>query len=93
MWVNDSRRTIIILSSNFLKSIWNQSELRPAYQEAKLIFILYGDISSVDDLDDEMKAWVRKHPYIKWGDPMFWKKLRYVMPHKRRNVFDEIELE
>lgn len=94
MWVNESRRTIIILSKKFLTSIWSQPEFRSGYQEAKLIFILYGD-TCIDDLDDELKAWVRKYPSIKWGDPKFWTKLRYAMPHILRrndNVFDEIEL-
>lgn len=94
MCVSESRRTIIILSLNFLKTIWNRTEFREAYQEARIIFILCEDVC-IDDLDDELKACIKNNIYIKWGDPLFWKKLRYAMPHIRRrndHVFDELEL-
>jgi len=89
--VESSRRTIIILSPNFLTSSWGQVEFREAYLKMvkercpRVIIILLKDVGDTSKLYPELKACLTMNTYLKWGDPWFWLKLRYAMPHPQRH--------
>lgn len=103
--IESSRRTIIILSPDFIKSEWARMEFRLAHLKAmkekcaRVIVVLLKEVD-MQELEPELKAYVIMNTYVKWGDPNFWPKLRYALPHpnyfpkQRVNIahFTEAEL-
>ena len=83
--VDQSKRMIMVLSNNFLKSEWCLLEFRAAHRKVLeermnyLIIILFDDVN-MDELDEEMKLYMRTNTYLSVTNKWFWQKLCYAMP-------------
>ena len=83
--VDQSKRMLMVLSRNFLKSEWCLLEFRAAHRKVLedrmnyLIIILFDDVN-MEELDDEMKLYMRTNTYLSFSNKWFWEKLYYAMP-------------
>jgi hypothetical protein len=83
--VNNSRRTLMIASNNFLDSEWCQYEFKTAHHSVlkekskRIILILIEDVDS-SKFDDDLQLYIKTKTYVKREDPWFWEKVLYAMP-------------
>ncbi|RWS15116.1 Toll-like protein [Dinothrombium tinctorium] len=88
--VQNSRRTILVLSKEFIKSIWFRVEFHTAYYQMledkidRLIVIVKGELPPKEELDKDLVFLLTTKTYLVWGEKWFWEKLRYALPHKKR---------
>ncbi|KAJ2947526.1 hypothetical protein O0L34_g17315 [Tuta absoluta] len=88
--VEQSRRTVVVVSNNYAKSLWGLLEFRTAYASGlsegrcRVVMVVLDDVLESRDLNGELKQYIRLHTYVRWGDPWFWSKLRYALPHNPR---------
>ncbi|XP_015919925.1 toll-like receptor Tollo [Parasteatoda tepidariorum] len=86
--MESSRRTILILSENFLKSEWCRFEFKSAHREVlsacqhRLLVIELGKVDP-QELDPDIRLWLRQCPVVRWGEKQFWDRLKYAMPDVR----------
>lgn len=80
-----TKRTIVVLSRNFLNSEWCRFEFKTALHEVlkdrrrRLIVILVGDLTP-PEVDGELRLYLKTSTCLHWGDSLFWQKLRFAMP-------------
>lgn len=90
--VHNSRRTILVISKQFLESMWFQVEFHTAYFQMledkidRLIIIVKGELPPKETLDKELLYLLSTKTYLIWEERWFWEKLRYAMPHKKPQV-------
>lgn len=88
--VESSRRTIIVLSKNFLHNEWCRFEFKSALHEVlkdrrrRLIFVVTGELPQ-RDLDPDIRLYLKTNTVIEWGDRQFWQKLHFAMPDVKRS--------
>jgi len=90
----NSRRTILILSENFLKSEWSRYDYKSGLHQAlrsaghkKLIVIVLGDLAG-RDIDPDLRLYLKSGLVLYWGDKHFWDKLRYALPDVKNQSED-----
>ncbi|GAB6025337.1 defense response [Chamberlinius hualienensis] len=82
-----SSRTIIILTDKFVNSGWCMYEFKAAHMQMMLdrcprvLLIVKDDIP--DEIDPQLKMYIKTNTYLKWGETLFWEKLYYAMPNQR----------
>ncbi|XP_058980029.1 toll-like receptor Tollo [Musca domestica] len=88
--IDTSRRTIMILSENFIKSEWCRFEFKSAHQSVlrdrrrRLIVIVLGEVPQ-KDLDPDLRLYLKTNTFLQWGDKLFWEKLRFALPDVPNN--------
>lgn len=88
--VESSRRTIMVLSENFIKSEWCRFEFKSAHHQVlrdrrrRLIVVLLGEVPQ-KDLDPDIRLYLKTNTYLHWGDRLFWEKLRFALPDVPNN--------
>ncbi|XP_034117967.2 protein toll-like [Drosophila albomicans] len=87
--IEDSSRIIILLTEHFVQSSWGRFEFRSAIEATtinkykRLIIIVYSGVD-LNDLDSELKNYLKFNTYLRRDDPQFWKKLMLVMPQRKQ---------
>lgn len=89
--VYNSRRTLVVLSDNFLESAWGKLEFLMAHKQSieegrpRVIVVKLGELNA-DKMSEDFKAYIKTNTYVEWGEPWFWKKLLYALPHSSKNA-------
>ncbi|KAM7309480.1 protein toll-like [Ixodes scapularis] len=85
--VSCSRRTLLLLSENFVESEWCLWEFRVAHHRAlqdrinRLVLLQLDDVDP-SRLDEELQLYMRTINYLRWGEAHFWDKLLYSLPKR-----------
>lgn len=86
--IDNSRRTIIVVSDNFLGSTWGHMEFCLAHCKTikdgrlHIIVIMLENLEVKNVFNKHVQLYLTTHSYIRWGTSNFWKKLKYALPHK-----------
>ncbi|KAH1022737.1 protein toll [Dendroctonus ponderosae] len=84
--VQESNRTLVVLSNNYLDSVWGKMEFRVAHTQmhggSKVVVVIYPGLD-MERLDDELKNYLKTNTYVKWGERFFWSKLKYALRQSR----------
>ncbi|XP_077521398.1 uncharacterized protein LOC144132681 [Amblyomma americanum] len=91
--VSCSRRTLLLLTRNFMASEWCRLEFRLAHQRAledsinRLVIVMVDEVDP-GALDEDLRLYVRAANYLCWGEPNFWERLQRSLPktHTRRKL-------
>ncbi|GIY31474.1 protein toll [Caerostris darwini] len=84
-----SKRTVLVLSRNFLESEWCLLEFKLAHVQAlkghvpRIIIIKLADLPKDDELPEEIQLYLKNTTYLNWGEKHFWNKLLYTLPRSQ----------
>ena len=88
--IDTSKRTIMLVSKDFLQSDWCQYEFQMAHHQVlseggrnRLILVMMEQIDISDITDHTLKSYIRTHTYIEKNHPRFWERLRFALPDKK----------
>ncbi|XP_072943159.1 protein toll-like [Epargyreus clarus] len=82
--VSESRRTIVVMSREFLVSKWGRMEFRAAHALDRVILLLRGDVLSAAREDPELRAYLTSNTYVHADDPLVWDRVRDAVLRSRR---------
>uniref|UniRef100_T1IMZ7 TIR domain-containing protein n=1 Tax=Strigamia maritima TaxID=126957 RepID=T1IMZ7_STRMM len=87
--VESSRRNIIVLTDNYLKSKWSRLEFDVAYEQGlkdqvrRVMIIVPNEVPDLSQIEPEFKTFITLTTYIQANKPHFWRTLRASMPRAK----------
>lgn len=77
---SNSKRTIIVLSNNYIIHEWSRYDVRSALHDVlksrgRAVILVLGDVPH-RDLDPDLRHYMKTNTTIHWSDRLFWDKLR-----------------
>ncbi|GIY21919.1 protein toll [Caerostris darwini] len=87
--VECSKRTVLVLSQNFLESEWCLLEFNVAHVQAlkdhvhRIVIIKLADLPKDDELPKEIQLYLSSTTYLTWGEKYFWNNLLYILPRSQ----------
>lgn len=88
--VSSSRRTLVVLSKEYLQATWTKMEFRAAHQAAmrentqRVIVVVRGKLPQKEEMDEDLLKYIQSNTFIGSEDPWFWEKVRFALPKKTR---------
>ncbi|XP_052087891.1 toll-like receptor Tollo [Mytilus californianus] len=88
--VEESSRTVKIVSHNFLQSEWCHYEFQTSHHSVlkdryKNIIIILMENINFSKLDPELKCYMKTRTYLKSQNPWFWEKVMFALPKRKDN--------
>ena len=88
--VDGSQLSLIIISDNFFKTLWNVDNYRTVIleklesQRYQFIFVFLESLD-LEGIDRDLYAYTKENKGLRADDPMFGERLAYYMPQPMRN--------
>jgi protein toll len=86
--VNKSKRMIMHVTQNFIRSEWCMVEFRTAHHEVLVkntrnyIIAILDEDFDIESVPEDLNVFLKNTTYLKKNEPLFWDKLFYALPQK-----------
>ena len=95
--VKRSKRTVCVLTGNFIKSGWCMEEFRQSHdrdlqQKKRRLVVLMVDPSGIEmeEMSTELRDYLSRYTYIEYQNKSWVDQLMYVMPVNRIKTYEDI---
>ena len=75
--VNNSRKTLILLSNDYVRSEWTKLEFKTATSlSRRVVVVMMEKLDNIHNLDQEFRLYLKLNKSIDANDKKFWAKLK-----------------